>query len=149
MAGDVGDPSPVAVGSTDSLYRGINPRYYQPDGTLTSGVFVLKKKHKVEEGPSVGIAKLIPLNEFRSRIDEGWGVGEFEVSVVEGLGLRVQPLPAPKWGEYANAHGVITDYQVLTDSKKTDAERALKNALQKRILIPPTERPESPPFQSP
>lgn len=110
--------------------------YYQ-DGHLMSGVFCLNKKHKVEDGPSVGVAKLIPLNDFRSLISAGWGVGEMLASVPLGLDLAVHSLPDPEWKQYANAHAVITDYQKLTDKRRGDAQRALRDALQKNILIKP------------
>jgi hypothetical protein len=55
------------------------------------------------------------------------------------LSLTVHPLPDWAWGEHADAHAVITDYQRLTDSKRTDVARALRDALEKKILIKPTK----------
>jgi hypothetical protein len=139
MAGEVAAaPSPASVATIDSLYRGINPLFYQ-QGQLTSGVFFLKKKHKIEEGPSVGIANLISLTNFHARMDKGWGAGELSASIPQSLSLRVHPLPDLKWEVHANAHAVITDYQKLTDSGRTNAARALRDALQKNIRIKPTE----------
>jgi hypothetical protein len=146
MAGEVASPeiaspqpaSPaVVVSSTDSLYRGINPEFYH-EGQLTSGVFFLKKKHTLQQGPSVGIVRLIPLENFKSLIGSGWGVGELSASVPLGLNLTVQPLPDARWGDYAGAHAVMTDYQKMTDKGRTDVARALKNALQQKILVKPT-----------
>lgn len=142
MAGEVASPEAavpaVVVTPEDSLYRGINPVFY-PEGQLTTGVFFLKKKHTLEEGPSVGIVKLIPLNIFQSVIPGGWGVGELSASVPQHLQLTVHPLPDARWGKHASAHAVITDYQNLTDKGRTDAARALRDALQKNILVKPTE----------
>lgn len=135
MAGEVAAPA-VTISSTDSLYRGINPLYYQ-EGQLTSGVFILRKKDTIENGPSVGIARLIPLVNFQSYIGAGWGVGELSASVPQSLTLIVQPLRDLAWGAHADAHAVITDYQKLTDSKRNDVARALRIALQKKILIKP------------
>lgn len=137
MAGEVAT-SAVVVSSTDSLYRGINPLFYQ-QGQLTSAVFFLRKKDTIEDGPSVGIVRLISLMNFQSHIGAGWGVGELSVSVPQSLSLTVHPLPDSAWGADANAHAVITDYQKLTDSKRTDVARALRDALQKKILIKPTK----------
>jgi hypothetical protein len=138
MAGDVAQLT-VVVNPADLLYRGINPQYCQ-QGQLTSGVFVLKKKHSLEQGPSVGIEKLITLSGFQTRINSGWGVGALEASVPQDLTLIVQPLPDPKWEEHSHAHAVITDYQRLSDKARTDAERILRIALQKRILVTPTDQ---------
>ena len=137
MAGEVAAPA-VTISPTDSLYRGINPLFY-PQGQLTSAVFYLRKKDTIGDGPSVGIARLIPLVNFQSYIGAGWGVGELSASVPQSLSLTVHPLPDSAWGEHADAHAVITDYQKLTDSKRTDVARALRDALQKKILIKPTK----------
>lgn len=137
MAGEVAPP--VTIAPTDSLYRGINPLFYQ-QGQLTSGVFILKKKDEIQDGPSVGIGRLIPLASFHAYMGAGWGVGEFTASVPQGLKLTVRSLPDPAWREYADAHAVLTDYQKLTDSGRGNAERALRNALQKNILISPTTK---------
>jgi hypothetical protein len=138
MAGEVAQPD-IAVTPLDWLFRGINPMYFQ-QGKLTSGVFILKKKHEIEDGPSVGIERLIPLTNFHSRMKNDWGVGKLPVSVPQSLTLTVHPLPEPEWEEYANAHAVITDYQKLTDKGRTDVERVLRDALQKNILINPKEQ---------
>ena len=138
MAGEVTEPL-VTVLSSDSVYRGINPHFYQ-QGQLLSGVFFLKKKHRLEEGPSVGIVRLISLPSFHSRMGEGWGVGELSVSVPQSQNLNVQSLPDSKWAEYAHAHAVITDYQKLSDKVRNDVARVLRDALQKNILVSPAER---------
>jgi hypothetical protein len=138
MAGEVTQPA-VTVDPADWIYRGINPEYCQL-GKLTSGVFFLKKKHTLREGPSVGIARLIPLASFHSLMGDGWGVGKLEVSVPQSLTLIVQSLPDPRWEEHSHAHAVITDYQKLTDKGRNDAARVLRDALQKHILVNPTER---------
>jgi hypothetical protein len=138
MAGEVASPA-VIVNPTDSLFRGINPEFYH-EGQLTSGVFFLKKKHTVPQGPSVGIVRLIPLENFQSLIGTGWGVGELSASVPQRLDLTVHPLPDAAWGVYANAHAVITDYQQLTDSGRTSAARALRDALKQNILVMPIEQ---------
>lgn len=141
MAGEVASPEPaspaVVVSSTDSLFRGINPEFYH-EGQLTSGVFFLKKKYTLQQGPSVGIVRLIPLSNFQSLIGSGWGVGELSASVPQSLHLTVHPLPDAAWGVYASAHSVITDYQKLTDKGRTDVARALRDALQQTILVKPT-----------
>jgi hypothetical protein len=137
MAGEIASPA-VTVSSTDSLYRGINPLFYD-QGQLMSGVFFLKKKDTTEEGPSVGITRLIPLTNFQSYMGAGWGVGELAISVPHSLSLTVHPLSEPAWGVHADAHAVITGYQTLTNTKRTDVARALRNALQKKILVKPTK----------
>jgi len=137
MAGEITQPT-VTVGPADLIYRGINPQYYQ-QGQLTSGVFVLKRKHTLEQGPSVGIARLIPLASFHPLMGDGWGVGAFDASVPQSQTLAVHPLPDPRWKEYVHAHAVITEYQKLSDKRRTDVERVLRDALQKNILIKPTE----------
>ena len=124
-----------ALDPVDRLYRAINPNFYQ-DGALTTGVFFMKKRDKLEDGPSVGIEKLIPLERFHA-FKPTWGVGQFPVSVPLELQLRVQPLPAAAWGEYSQAHAVITDYQALTNSRINEVQRVLRDQLQKNILIPP------------
>jgi hypothetical protein len=139
MAGEVGSPA-VTVGPTDLLYRGINPQYYQ-QGQVLTGVFFLKKKHTLKEGPSVGITRLIPLMNFHALMREEWGVASFPASVPQELKLTVKSLPEPRWDTYAHAHAVITDYQSLTDKARNDAARILRDALQKNILIKPKERP--------
>jgi len=138
MAGEVVAPA-ITIFPEDSLYRGIHPMYYQ-QGQLLSGVFCLNKKHKIEDGPSVGIAKLIVLKSFHSLIAVDWGVGEFLASAPLSLSLAVHCLPDSAWGEFANAHAVITDYQKLTDKDRGNAQRALRDALQKNIVIKPQER---------
>jgi len=138
MAGEITPPA-VTVAPTDLLYRGIHPQYCQ-GGLLTSGVFVLKKKHTLQQGPSVGVARLIPLTSFHALMGDGCGVGALEASVPQNLALTVQPLPAPQWESYAHAHAVITDYQKLTDKVRTDVERTLRIVLQKNILIRPAEQ---------
>jgi hypothetical protein len=104
-----------------------------------STVFPLSKKHTLEDGPSVGFAALIPLAEFRSRMGDGWGVGEFPAAIPQSHKLIVHPLPAPEWGEYTNAHGVLTNYQHLTNNQLTSIARALRDALKRNILVLPTE----------
>lgn len=137
MAGEVAPPLPTPViEPADSLYRGINPRYYE-NGQVTSGVFFLKKKHTLEESPSVGIEKLIPLNKFHSFMKIGWGVGQFLASVPQNLGLKVLPLPDASWDTYANAHAVITGYKDLSDKKRGEVERALRDAVGQNVRIPP------------
>jgi len=140
MAGEVAPP-PVVV-ATDSLYRGINPQFYE-NGEVTSGVFCLKRKDTLEDSPSVGIEKLIPLDKFHSLMGAGWGVGQFPVSVPEHLGLTVRPLPHLPWGEYANAHAVITGYQSLGKRKLGDVERALRDAVRQNVRIPPVSNASS------
>jgi hypothetical protein len=125
----------VTLNSSDGLYRAINPNFYQ-DGALTTGVFFMKKRDKLEEGPSVGIEKLIPLDSFHT-FKPKWGVGQFPVSVPIELKLRVHPLPDETWGPYSQAHAVITDYQSLTNSRINEVQRALRDQLQKNILILP------------
>src|SRR6267143_4329821 len=102
MAGEVAAPA-VTISPTDSLYRGINPLFY-PQGQLTSAVFYLRKKDTIGDGPSVGIARLIPLVNFQSYIGAGWGVGELSASVPQSLTLNVHPLPDSVWGVHADAH---------------------------------------------
>jgi hypothetical protein len=126
----------VALSATDYLYRGINPLFYEA-GTLLTGLFTMKKKHTLEEGPSVGIEKLIPLKNFQSFIKPTWGVGKFQVNLPIDLGLRVCPTPAPKWQGYETAHAVITDYQNLSNSQIGEIERALRIAVQQNILVHP------------
>jgi|ERR1700686_2139345 len=135
MAGEVKSQA-VTINPIDSLYRGINPVFY-PNGQLTSGVFYLRKKDTLEDGPSLGIAKLISLTNFQSKIKPTWGVGELSASVPQSLSLTVQPLPDPTWGVHADSHAVITNYQKLTDSKRNEAARALRIALEKNILVKP------------
>ncbi|HET8923619.1 MAG TPA: hypothetical protein VFN26_11565 [Candidatus Acidoferrum sp.] len=136
MAGEVAPP-PVTISPTDSLYRGINPQFYE-NGQVTSGVFCLKKKDTLEDAPSVGIEKLVPLQKFHSFMGAGWGVGQFSVSVPLGLGLTVHLLPEPSWKEYADAHAVITGYQALSNSKRGECERALRDAVRQNVRIPPS-----------
>jgi len=139
MAGEVASPV-VTVELTDSLYRGINPLFFDfEEGGLKSGVFLLKKNHKLEDGPSVGITRLISLENFQSLIGDGWGVGELPVSVPQSQSLTVHPLPDQKWGIHAHAHAVVTNYQKLTNKQIGDAQRALRDALQKNILVKPVE----------
>jgi len=135
MAGEVASPS-VTVDSTDSLYRGINPVFYE-EGQLHSGVFPLNKNHKLEDGPSVGIVRLILLQNFQPLIGNGWGVGELSVSVPQRHSLTVLPLPDQEWGIHTDAHAIITDYQKLTNKGRGDAQRALRDALQQNILVKP------------
>jgi len=137
MAGEITPPAILAP--TDLLYRGIHPLYCQ-GGQLTSGVFVLKKKHTLQEGPSVGVARLVPLTSFHALMGEGWGVGALEASVPQSLTLTVQSLPDPRWGEHAHAHAVITGYQKLTDKGRNDVARMLRIALQRNILRSPAEQ---------
>jgi hypothetical protein len=139
MAGELAPPL-LTILASDLLYRGIHPMHFQ-QGLLLSGVFILNKKHTTEQGPSVGIEKSISLAAFHSLMREGWGVGGLLASVAHSQDLIVQPLPAPEWGEYSNAHAVITAYQKLTNKQCTDVARVLKNALQKNILINPVQRP--------
>jgi hypothetical protein len=141
MAGEVASPA-VTVDLTDSLFRGINPLFFDfEEGELKTGVFLLKKNHKLEDGPSVGITRLISLQNFQSHIGDGWGVGELPVSVPQSLSLTVHPLPDQEWGIHADAHAVVTDYQKLTNSGLGNAQRALRDALQKNILVRPMEPP--------
>jgi hypothetical protein len=142
MVGEVTPPSKVTVMPTDLLFRGIHPMYFQ-QGQLTSGVFILKKKHEIHEGPSVGVERLIPLTNFRAHMCDGWGVGRLPVSVPQSQSLTVHPLPYSEWGEHADAHAVITDYQKLTDRARNDVARFLRDALQKDILIKPSEQTTS------
>jgi hypothetical protein len=139
MAGEVASPA-VTIDLTDSLYRGINPVFYQ-EGRLLSGVFLLKKNHKLEDGPSVGIVRLVSLQNFQPLIGNGWGVGELSVSVPQSQSLTVHPLADQEWGIHADAHAIITDYQKLTNSGLGNAQRALRDALQKNILVRPMEPP--------
>jgi|SRR5579863_7887261 len=140
MAGEIASASlAVTVDSTDSLYRGINPVFYDEEGHLLSGVFLLKKNHKLEDGPSVGIARLVSLQNFQPLIRAGWGVGELSASVPHSQHLTVHPLPDQEWGIHADAHAIITDYQRLSNRLLGDAQRALTQALQKNILVKPME----------
>jgi hypothetical protein len=143
MAGEIASASFAAtVDSTDSLYRGINPLFFDfEEGELKSGVFLLKKNHKLEDGPSVGIARLVSLQNFQPLIGVGWGVGELSAGVPQSLQLTVHPLPDEEWGINADAHAVITDYQRLSNRLLVDAQRALRDALQKNILVKPLEQP--------
>jgi len=137
MAGEV-SPQPIEVLHTDYLFRGISPHYYQ-SGQLTSGVVVLKRKHTTEQGPSVGIEKLISLADFNKIMGDDQGVAKFLAGFPVSLGLKVQPLPDPRWNEHANAHAVITAYQTLSDSKRVEVERQLRNEFQRTIIVPPKQ----------
>jgi hypothetical protein len=144
MAGEVTPlPSGPAVAPGDSLYRGINPQYYK-DGQVTTGVFFFNKTDTLENSPSVGIEKLIPLEKFHSFMSPGWGVGQFPASVPQSLGLTVHPLPEPSWGTYADAHAVITGHQSLGKSKRVDLQRALRDAVAQNVRIPPSASTPSP-----
>jgi hypothetical protein len=147
MAGEVAPPLPApapAIDPTDLLYRGINPQYYE-NGQVLSGVFCLNKRHTLEDAPSVGIEKLIPLEKFHSFMRPGWGVGQFPASVPLKLGLTVFPLPDSEWGDFARAHAVITGYQNLTASKLGEAQRALRDAVRQNVRIPPSPSTPSAP----
>jgi hypothetical protein len=95
----------------------------------------------LDDAPSVGIAKLIPLDSFRNIMPPRWGVGRFTVSVPEGLGLTVVPLPDPEWREYANAHAVITGYQSLSNKQRTDIERRLRDVVRTSVIVVPIVDP--------
>jgi len=139
MAGEV--ESPAAIEAADELfYRGLNP-YHFDQGEVLSTAVVLKKKHTIEQGPSVGIASLIPLTNFHGLISElkgtDWGVCSFGLQVLKLLTLRAHPVPEPLWREYENAHAVVTGYQMFSNKDIGNAERQLRDALQKSILVAP------------
>jgi len=128
--------TPVTLAGADDLFRGINPAYYH-GGRLLSGVFFMKARDTKDDAPSVGIVKLISLQEFQSVTKPGWGVSRFPVSAPQSLELSVEPYADPEWGQYAQAHAVITGYQNWTNKRRDDVCRQMRNIAEKSIIVIP------------
>jgi hypothetical protein len=111
------------VSHEDKIYRALNPKHFE-DGLPGDNHFVMKQNHAAGDGVSTGIASLISVPQLRSievirqTYGDDFGVAELAVSEVLApvatLGISVIQQTAAEWGVFAEAHAVITGYQVLT-----------------------------------
>jgi hypothetical protein len=111
----------------------------------------MNRQHPPGDGVSTGIADLISLSDMRSIdvIQKNYGaacgvaelnVGEVLVPVA-ALGISVIQQDAPEWGDrFAEAHAVITGYQVLggNEGKRRirDFQRHLVELARRRFYPP-------------
>jgi hypothetical protein len=135
VAADVTTP-PNLLADTERLYRGINGAFYQ-DGHVLSGAFCIRARDTKDDGPSVGLASLIPLPAFQSVTNPDWGVSEFFAGVPLSMGLSVEPYPDPLWKTYADAHYVMTGYQGWTNKRREDVSRKMRDTFEKGLVVAP------------
>jgi hypothetical protein len=125
----VPDLPPCQLETQDFLFRFLHSTRVNPDGSVNSGAFGLRGDSEL----SLGIEKLIPptsLEQFCS-LKPGHGLAKVRMDEIRALGLDVQQNPEYEWGEFAEAHAILTGYADWSNSRKDEAARALRDAANK------------------
>jgi hypothetical protein len=110
------------IPAESQIYRALNPKHLE-DGMPGENHFDMKQNHLPGDGVSTGIASRICVAELRSieairqLCGDDCAVAELSVAdvlaPVPQLGLTVVQQDALEWGVLADAHAVITGYQIL------------------------------------
>jgi len=118
--------SPCQLDAQDFLFRFLHRANVNPNGTVSSGAFSLRRDSAI----SLGIEKLIPTTSLDAfcALKPGQGLAKVRLDEIQAVGLNVQPEAESAWGEFANAHAVLTGYDGWTNDRKETAARALRNA---------------------
>lgn len=118
----------------EGLYRFIHPNNANPDGSLNSGVFSLRRDREI----SVGIESIIQSRSFERfcELKPTQGVARVGVGEVVDLELSVSLVAEPNWGEFADAHCVLGGYATWPNSKKDSIARHLRDLANKAIRKP-------------
>ncbi|MGO9211105.1 MAG: hypothetical protein ACLP2H_13405 [Terriglobales bacterium] len=117
------------------MYRFVNRSNCNPDGTLNSGVFSLRRDKEI----SLGIEHVITKARFDAFCDlkRGQGVARITVGDLLRLDMDFSPLPEPEWGQFSDAHGIVTGYNEWSRKKKDEAARKLRDIANAAILRHP------------
>jgi len=137
----VGAPLPHEA----NVYRALRLESFSPEGDPTEAHFIMKKKHRTEEGPSHGICDLIP-REHAERLFHPQRIAKLNVSEMVNpsggqslseRGVVVIPYRDAKsdefYKEYAEAHAVLTGYQDLTNKELNEFKRHLASLAKKAL----------------
>ena len=132
MADQVRQPA-YDLQAADLLYRFVHESCLNPDGTLNSGAFTLRRDPHL----SVGISKLVLDISFERfcALKPGFALAQVRLSDVTALGIVVRQATDPEWGDFQNAHAVMDGYEGWTNKKKEDAARALRDAANRLGVI--------------
>lgn len=124
--------NPSNLQRQEGLFRFIHPNNANPDGTVTSGAFSLRRDNEV----SLGIESIIRTVSFDRfcNIKPEQGVARIEVGDVLDLGLSVTPEPEPTWGDFADAHALLGGYLDWSKRKKDDYARLLRDLANRNIV---------------
>jgi hypothetical protein len=134
-----GDPLPPEA----DVYRGLRRESFSPDGYPTEANFIMKKKDRIENGPSHLICDRIPRPDAERffplvvRLNVGEMLNPPEQQSLSERGVVVVPYRDARsdefFQEYAHAHAVLTGYQGMTNREIQDFKRYLA-LLAKRAL---------------
>jgi hypothetical protein len=123
---------PAALAPEAGLYRFIHRSNANPDGTLNSGAFSLRRDPAV----SVGLAATIPQQSFEAfcMLKPDQGVAEILVAHAVEQGLTITPELEPEWKHFAASHGVLGGYGSWSNKKRDAIARKLRDIANERVL---------------
>lgn len=135
MAHGLSTASEPILAPEDGLYRFVHPANSNPDGSLNSGAFSLRRDTEM----SLGMERLIPQNRFEAfcAIKPGQGVARISIGDVTQLEMRVVPTRDSEWGEFADAHSILVGYSGWSNRKKDEVARRLRDIANGQILRKP------------
>jgi len=131
-------PIPCQLDAEDFILRFLHSSRVNPDGSVNSGAFSLRADPEL----SVAIEKLIPAESMERfcALKIGQGLAKVRVDEIRALGLDARPDKEPEWGDFADAHAVITGHAQWSNNRKDEAARALRNAANAwGVVRPPTK----------
>lgn len=135
-----GDPLPPEA----DVYRGLKRESFSPDGYPTEANFIMKRKDRIEDGPSHLICNLIPRQDAERffplivRLNVGEMLNPPEHQSLVDRGVIVVPYRDAQsdefFREYGHAHAVLTGYQGLSKREIQDLKRHLAFLAKKALL---------------
>ena len=121
---------------TDSVFRFIHVGNTNGDGTLNSGSFSLRRDNAV----SLGLASRIGARfEAFCELKPEQGVARLSVGSILDLTLGIHSDPEPEWGEFMDAHFVLCGYEHLSNRKKEEIGRRLRDIANGNIVKHPPQ----------
>jgi len=139
-----------------NVYRALNPAHMQ-NGLPNDEHFVMRQKHLIGDGVSLGIAALLSISEMRSieplrnLCGDQFGIAEINVGEavqpVAESGISVIQQDDETWGFHRGAHAILTGYQSLQGNagKKriSELQRHLVKLARKRFYPAGSDTPVS------
>jgi hypothetical protein len=146
----------AVLGDGEDVLRGLNPIHC--DGGLpTEGCFMLRRNDPPDDGPSFGIqeapaekAATAPLGVAQgvapgllaTLIPAGFGIARLNVgealAEVRGRGVGFVQKDDESWGDYKDAHAMLTGYQEFRNRDLKDLQRYLAKLASGTVLKPPS-----------
>lgn len=126
--------APCDIGRQEGLYRFVHPLNSNPDGTLNSGTFSLRRDSEI----SLGVESIVRSISFARFCDlkPAQGVARVLVGDVLDLQLSVILAAEPEWIEFADAHAVLTGYSAWPNRRKDEIARRLRDLANQEIVKP-------------